>query len=72
MNVMSKPIKYIVWIKCRYSEEGYKLEPQEQIWEEQGDGPLTAKQAERIASEISHDFGIRTKILPVGSEPIYA
>lgn len=49
--------KHIVWIK----DEG--------VWKEQGDGPLTKKQAERIAGEISHDFGIPVKVLPVGVEP---
>lgn len=38
--------KYIVWIK------------QDGRWIEQGDGPLTAKQALRIAREIRADFGI--------------
>lgn len=34
-------------------------------WEEQGDGPLTLKQAERIAREIKADCKIPTKIEPV-------
>lgn len=50
--------KFIVWIK------------QDGQWGEQGDGPLTAKQAYRISNEICHDFGILVKILPVGEEPI--
>lgn len=50
--------KYIVWIK-----EG------KTSWNQQGDGPLTTKQAERIAKEIKEDFKCQTKILPVGVEP---
>jgi hypothetical protein len=34
-------------------------------WVEQGDGPLTLKQAERIAREIQADFGVRTRAVPV-------
>jgi hypothetical protein len=33
------------------------------------DGPLTQKQAERIAKEIRKDTGVATKVLPVGTEP---
>lgn len=54
---MSAP-KVIVWIK----EAGE--------WVEQGDGPLTPKQAERIAREIWEDFHVATKILPVGRSPL--
>ena len=50
------PVKYIVWIK----EDGK--------WIEQGDGPLTAKQAERISKEIRRDCGCAVKVLPVGTE----
>jgi hypothetical protein len=58
--------KYIVWIKCRTSEEGYKLDRHEQKWEEQGDGPLTEKQALRISKELSQDFDVRVRIRAVG------
>jgi hypothetical protein len=47
-------VKYIIWLK----EDG--------LWVEQGDGPLTRKTADRIASEIRKDFGIPVRILPVG------
>jgi hypothetical protein len=50
-------MKYIVWIK----EDG--------IWQEQGEGPMTLREAERIAREIRQDCGVRTKVLPVGVEP---
>lgn len=49
--------RFIIWLR----EEGE--------WVEQGDGPLTQVQAERIAREIRQDFGLRTKILPVGQAP---
>lgn len=48
--------KYIVWIN-----EGAG-------WEEQGEGPLTLKQAERIAREIRQDCGCRALVRPVGVE----
>jgi hypothetical protein len=50
-------MKYIVWIN-----EG-------QGWEEQGDGALTLRQAERIAREIRQECGCRAKYLPVGVQP---
>jgi hypothetical protein len=49
--------KYIVWVK----EGG--------VWQENGDGPVTQKTAERIARELRHDFGIPVKALPAGDEP---
>jgi len=51
-------MRYIVWIK----ERG-------QPWEPNGEGPLTLKQAERIAKETRQDTGVPTKVLPVGQEP---
>lgn len=50
-------MKYIVWVK-----EGKR-------WVENGEGPLTQKQAERIAKETKRDTGVATKVLPVGQEP---
>ncbi len=50
-------MKYIVWIK----EDG--------AWVEQGDGPMTQLQANRVASEIRKDCGCAAKVLPVGMEP---
>lgn len=47
-------MKYIVWIR----EDGQ--------WVEQGDGPLTEKQAARISREIRQDCGCAVKVLPVG------
>lgn len=61
--------QYIVWIKCRYDDDGSKIE--NPIWEQQGDGPMGPKTAERVAREIAHDFDCATKVLPVGREPIY-
>jgi hypothetical protein len=49
--------KYIVWIK----EDGR--------WIENGEGPLTLKQAERIAKETRKDCGVAAKVLPVGIDP---
>jgi len=50
-------MKYIVWVK-----EG-------KTWEPNGEGPLTLKQAERIAKETRQDTGVPTKVLPVGQTP---
>jgi hypothetical protein len=50
-------MKYIVWVR----EKGR--------WEPNGDGPLTQKQAERIAKEIRQECNVPTKVLPVGQEP---
>jgi hypothetical protein len=47
-------MKYIVWVK----EDGK--------WEENGDGPLTEIQANRISREIAKECGCRTRVLPVG------
>ena len=47
-------VKFIVWVM----EHGK--------WVEQGDGPLTEKQAQRIAREIRQDCGVRTCVRPVG------
>lgn len=51
-------MKYIVWIR----ESGKN-------WEPNGDGPVTQKQAERMAREIRQDCGCAAKALPVGVEP---
>jgi len=51
-------MKYIVWVR----ERGKR-------WEPNGDGPLTLKEAERIAKEIRKDCGVPTKVLPVGQTP---
>ena len=64
---MSARTKYIVWIRCNHDDAGRLIPKEERIWEEQGDGPLTEKQAVRIAAEIAHDFGVRTRIRAVGS-----
>lgn len=50
-------MKYIVWVK----EDGK--------WEENGDGPLTEIQANRISREIAKECGCRTRVLPVGVSP---
>lgn len=50
-------MKYIVWVK----DDGR--------WQEQGDGPLTKKEAERIAGEIRRECRCPAKVLPVGMEP---
>lgn len=50
-------MKYIVWVK----EDGK--------WEENGDGPLTEIQANRISREIAKECGCRTRVLPVGATP---
>jgi hypothetical protein len=49
--------KVIVWVK-----EADK-------WEENGDGPVTRLQGERMAREIRKDCGCPAKVLPVGVEP---
>ncbi len=46
--------KYVVWIK----ERGRGL------WTDNGDGPMTLKQAERVSKELRTDFRIPVKILP--------
>lgn len=50
--------KYIVWIR----EDGR--------WVEQGDGPLTKRDADRIAAEIRQDFRRKAIVLPAGQEPL--
>ncbi len=50
-------MKHIVWIK----ENGK--------WVENGDGPVTQKQAERMAREIRKECGCAAKFLQVGIEP---
>jgi hypothetical protein len=63
--------KYIIWLRfCRGHWNDLDDIP-EDYWVEQGDGPLTAKQAERISREISagSGFWIRTLTKPVGLNP---
>jgi hypothetical protein len=50
-------MKYVVWVK----EFGK--------WELNGEGPLTLKQAERIARETRRDCGVPTRVLPEGEVP---
>lgn len=50
-------MKYIVWVR----EGGY--------WYPNGDGPLTKKQAERIAREVRQECRVNTKVLPVKNQP---
>ena len=57
---MSKTTKYIVWIDERDGEG----------WQEQGDGPLTLRQAERIAINIRNYCGCRILIKPEGYSPL--
>jgi hypothetical protein len=45
-------MKYIVWVK------------QNGIWHEQGDGPLSEREAKRIAREIRQDCHCPTQIRP--------
>lgn len=49
--------KYIVWVK----EAG--------IWEPNGDGPMTEKEATRIAREIKQDTRVPAMVLPAGTLP---
>ncbi len=51
-------MKYVVWVK----ERGH-------AWEPNGEGPLTLKQAERIAKETKQDCRVPVKVLPVGEQP---
>lgn len=46
-------MKQIVWVKIGNN------------WEENGDGPVTQKQGERIAREIMRECGNFTKVLPL-------
>jgi hypothetical protein len=60
-------MKYLLWLK--FSERAaHRHSERADVWMPQGDGPLTAKQAERIAREIRED-GITIKTLPVGTAP---
>ena len=52
-----KATKYIVWIREDTSVFG---------WVEQGDGPLTLLEAQRIAREVSRECRVGTCVLPVG------
>lgn len=51
-------MKFIIWIKESRTSE----------WSEQGDGPLTRKQADRIAREV-RSLCFAVTICPVGSQP---
>lgn len=51
-------MRFIVWID------------QGKGWEEQGDGPMGEKTAERVAREIRADFKIPVRMLPEGQEPL--
>ena len=57
---MNKATKYIVWVDERDGKG----------WHEQGNGPLSLKQAERIAKEIRQDCGCRVTIKPDGFLPV--
>ena len=50
-------MKYIVWIR----EDGR--------WVENGEGPMTQRQAERIAREIRRECRVAAIAVPVGLEP---
>ena len=52
-------MKFIVWIK----------DLEFKIWVPNVDGPLTEKQAQRIAREIRKECGVATKYLPIGMDP---
>jgi hypothetical protein len=52
--------KYIIWYWDDTSVFG---------WEEQGEGPLTLPEADRIARELRQDCHVRTRVLPVGVDP---
>lgn len=52
--------KFVVWVREDTSVFG---------WEEQGDGPMSQKEAERIAREIKQDCGVRTLVRPEGWQP---
>lgn len=48
--------KFIVWVK-----EGGR-------WEPNGDGPMSGKDAQRVAKEIKRYCGCPAKVLPAGME----
>ena len=50
-------MKYVVWVK------------ENEKWVQNGEGPLTFKEASRIAREIREDCGVPSRILPKGQEP---
>jgi hypothetical protein len=54
---MNNEIEYEVWVK------------ENDVWEVNGDGPLTKLTADRIAKEIKRECGVPTKVLPVGEQP---
>jgi len=61
-------MKYVVWVKDSHDNvpECYSVGRK---WVEQGDGPLTSHQAERIAKEIqSNNTSVR--IVACGCKPI--
>jgi len=69
---MNTKTKYIIWIKdkleFKYGEPEHYPDNWNPAWVEQGDGPLTQKQASRISREIGH-LVHSLKILPVGNKP---
>jgi hypothetical protein len=58
---VTEDTKYLVWV-----DEGEGAG-----WEEQGDGPLTLKQAERITREVKSECGCKAQFLPVGQKPTH-
>lgn len=50
-------MKYIVWLR----DDG--------TWAPNGDGPMTRRDADRVAREIRKDFGIATRVLPPEMDP---
>ena len=56
---MTSP-RFDVWVREFRESDG---------WVQQGEGPFTRTQAERIAREIRVDCGVPTKVLPEGVEP---
>lgn len=54
----SEADRWTVWIRERGGE-----------WEEQGDGAMPRKQADRIAAEIRRECGCLVKVLPAGETP---
>lgn len=61
-------MKYIIWLK-----DNDNTAPEMSVgnkWVEQGDGPLTSHEAERIAPEIRRACNVQTRIVPCGNTPI--
>jgi hypothetical protein len=62
---MPKNQRWIVWIKEKAESGPYEWGP----WQPNGDGPMTEREAQRIAKEIRQDCGVKTWALPAGMEP---